>query len=196
VSLYLALAGQASCGRFGRLTLHPGQTFAIDVGAVAALWIWRPAPTTERTGAGRLSPLLKIGVGAAVLLALSGGAFLFAKANPVEALAWFRGEAITVDPPVSDVGKGQPGEERTFRVELTNRTRRPIRVIGGTTNLSCSATGDLPLTLAEGETGTLEVSVRFVGSPGRFQYRFVLLTDDEEQPEVVARYSGRVIAPP
>jgi hypothetical protein len=196
VSLYLAVVGQASCGCLGRVTVSPWLTFGVDVGAVAALAMFRPARTADGSRTVWMQQLVKIGAGAGVLLALASCAFLLAFANPAEALAWFRGEAITVDPAVSDVGKGEPGEERTFRVQLTNRTNRPIRLVGGTTTCSCIATRDLPLALAEGETGAIEVSVRFVGSQGRFQHHFVLLTDDEKQPEVVARFSGQVIAPP
>ncbi len=196
VSLHLALTGQRSCGCLGPVTVSPWVTFGLDVGAVALLALCRPARTADSPRAVWLRQLLKIGAGAAVLLALATGAFLFAFADPADALAWLRGEAITVSPSGYDVGKGQPGEARTFRVRLTNRTDRPIRVVGGTTTCSCVATNDLPLALAKGETGEIAVSVKFAGSPGNFQHRFVLFTDDEQQPQVVARFSGEVIAPP
>jgi len=195
-SLYLALAGQRSCGCFGQVTVSPWVTFGLDVGAVVALALWRPAYAVDGPPVAWIQPLLKIGTGAAVLLALTSGAFLLAFASPAEALAWLRGEAITAEPAVSDVGKGLPGEARVLRIRLSNRTPRLVRVVGGTTSCSCVASRDLPLTLAYGETGSINVVVKFVGSPGRFQRHFVLLTDDEQQPEVVARFSGQVIAPP
>jgi hypothetical protein len=46
VSLYLALAGQRSCGCFGQVTVSPWATFSLDIAAVAALALWRPAPRT------------------------------------------------------------------------------------------------------------------------------------------------------
>lgn len=42
VSCYLALAGQPSCGCFGRVTINPWVTFTLDVLIVAALSYWRP----------------------------------------------------------------------------------------------------------------------------------------------------------
>jgi hypothetical protein len=116
--------------------------------------------------------------------------------EPGAALARLRGDLITVEPAVSNVGEAETGVERMFRVELTNRTDRPIRIIGGTDNCSCIATDSLPLTLFRDQPQSIEVWVRFRGSAGRFQHRFVLLTDDARQPVVVARFTGRVLAPP
>src|SRR5438094_154701 len=110
---------------------------------------------------------------------LSGDAFLASprlliatiEVEIVLGLWLLSGEAITVDPPVRDIGNGGSGEVRLFRVQLTNHTDRPIRLVGGTTSCACMATNDLPLTLPPRETGTIEVSVKFVGSPGRFRQR-------------------------
>ncbi|MFO0842484.1 MAG: DUF1573 domain-containing protein [Gemmataceae bacterium] len=193
VSLYLALAGQASCSCFGRLMVSPWITVGIDVAAVAALVVWRPVPDVEGLRPAWVQQVVKVAVGVCLLLAIGSGAARVGFASPAEALAWLRGEAVTVDPAVYDVGKGTRGEERTFRIQLTNRTRQPIQVVGGTTTCSCVTTKDLPLTLAEGETESIEVSVAFVGSPGRFQRLFRLITDAASQPRVVARFSGEVL---
>jgi hypothetical protein len=40
VSLYLALAGQRSCGCFGRMTVSPWLTLIFDIAAMAALVPW------------------------------------------------------------------------------------------------------------------------------------------------------------
>jgi hypothetical protein len=60
----------------------------------------------------------------------------------------------------------------------------------------CTATSDLPLTLSEGETGAINVMVKISGSSGRFQHAFMLLTDDDAQPQVIAHVSGKVIDSP
>jgi hypothetical protein len=195
-SLYLALTGQRSCGCLGQVEASPWLMFGLDAGAVAALALCRPAHTAAIAPGLWGGQALKIVAGAAVLLALGSGVFLLGFPGPTEALAWLRGEAITVEPAVCDVGTGRAGERQTFRVHLTNRTDRPVRLVGGTTSCRCMATNDLPQSLAPGETGTIEVAIQFVGSPGRFRQHFVLFTDDERQPKVVARFSGQVIAPP
>jgi hypothetical protein len=195
VSLDLATTGQTSCGCFGQVPVSPWLTFAVDLAAVGALVIFRPARQGDLPGGAWLQRLLKSVVGAAVLLALLAGGALLAFDDPLEALARMRGDAIAVQPAVSDAGAGERGTVRNFRVQLVNRTDRPVRVLGGTTTCSCVATDDLPFILQKGETGSITVSVRFVGAPGRFQHSFVLLTDTETQPVVVARFAGR-IAPP
>ncbi len=196
VSLYLALAGQPSCSCFGRLAVSPWVSLGVDVAAVAALLIWRPPVGSEDIQTPVWArQLLKVGAGVCLVLAVASGAALLVFPTPAAALAWFRGEAVTVDPPVRDIGKGVRGEKQTFRVGLTNRTKQPIRVVGGTTTCACIATKDLPVALGPRETQTIEVTVQFAGSPGRFQRLFVLMTDAAKQPEVYARFSGEVLAP-
>jgi hypothetical protein len=196
VSLYLALAGQRSCGCFGRVTASPWLTFAIDSAALVALVIWRPGRAADVHPAAWLQGLLKTVAGAAVLLTLIGGAFLMAFDYPAEALARLRGESITVEPNVSHIGDGVAGEQRAFNLQLKNNTARPIRVVGGTTSCSCMATSDLPITVPPGEARPIEVRMTFGGGTGRFQHRFILYTDDEKQWVVVARFTGRVVEPP
>ncbi len=194
-SLYLALSGQSSCGCFGQVPVSPWLTFAIDLAAVGALVIFRPTPAGNPSTAAGAQRLLKSVARAAALLALLAGGSLLAFDDPLEALARLRGDLIAVQPPLSDAGEGVLGSERTFQVRLVNHADRPVRILGGTTTCSCVATEDLPLTLARGESESINVSVRFRGTPGRFQHSFVLLTDEEKQPVVVARFAGRV-APP
>jgi len=55
------------------------------------------------------------------------------------------------------------------------------------------ATDDLPLTLNAGETRSMTVRIRFTGAVGKFQRRFVLMTDNGNQWVVRARISGRVV---
>ncbi len=196
VSLYLALAGQASCGCFGRLTVSPWLTLALDVTAVAALAVWRPVRSTETRPAAWLRGVLRTGFGAAAFLALIGGAFLLTSDDPTRALARLRGEVISIEPAVSQVGEGVAGEQRTFPISLTNHGDRVVQIIGGTTTCSCIATGDLPITVPPGESRPIEVQVTFRGTSGRFQHNFILYTDDEKSPVVTARFAGRVIESP
>ncbi|MEM4724837.1 MAG: DUF1573 domain-containing protein, partial [Candidatus Hadarchaeum sp.] len=111
-------------------------------------------------------------------------------------LAQLRGQRVTVEPTIADLGTGWPGEVRTFTVLLTNRSTSPVRVVGGTARCGCTVTRDLPLELAPGETKAMQVEVRFLGSPGRFTEAYQLYTDAAGQWVVVARFSGRVMQLP
>jgi len=196
VSLYMALAGQTSCGCFGRLTVNPWLTFAFDGAAVAALAVWRPVRAEGTGSVGWLRGVLRTGLGTAAFLTLIGGALLLAFDDPAAALAQLRGEVIAVEPSVSQVGDGIALEQRRFTVQLTNHGERPVRLLGGTTTCSCIATEDLPTTVPAGESRSIAVDVKFSGGAGRFQHSFILYTDDAKQPVVTARFAGRVIEPP
>lgn len=114
--------------------------------------------------------------------------------NPVRALARLRGESITVDPAVTEIGRGVEREQRELTLQLTNNTDRPIYVFGGTKAGYCNATVDLPLTILGGDSRSIRVRVMFRGEVGLFQHLFVLYTDDQQQPIVTASFSGRVIS--
>jgi hypothetical protein len=192
-NLYMAFEGQRSCGCFGRVEVSPWLSLTLDVAAVAALLTLRPARGEQLRAAPWLQGLLRTAGGAVVFLVLIGGALLLCCDDPQRVLAQLRGELRTVEPPVTDVGEGRPGEQRTFTIQLANRTPAPVRILGGTSSCACVATDDLPLTLNAGETRSMTVQIRFRGSPGRFQQRFVLYTDSDEKRWVTARFAGLVL---
>jgi hypothetical protein len=191
-SLYLALDGQPSCGCLGRVTLSPWWSFGLDVAILATLLFSRPSSSLATLPAGARN-LIATGIGAAGFLMLIGGAFLLASEDPVVALARLRGEPIAVEPSVSELGAGIAGEQRTITVQLTNRTGQAVRIVGGTSNCDCIATGDLPVAVPPGESQPITVKLSFKGKVGRFQRSFALYTDDTTQPLVVARFAGRVV---
>ncbi len=185
VSLYLTVAGQRSCPScFGPIPVNPAITLALDLVILAALVLCRPAPA-ERIRRGAM-----VGTAAVVACAL-GGTLLLDRGT----LASLRGESISVEPAVSDVGDGQAGEERTFTVRLTNHAGKAIRITGVARNCGSVATDDLPITLQPGESRSITVRMLFSGSLGRFTHRVTLYTDDDKQPIVNPRFTGRVIAP-
>jgi hypothetical protein len=196
-SLYLALEGQRWCKCFGDiLRVSPWLTFGLDVAAVTALLVFRPAGTHSHIGGAWLRGIVHTALGAAIFLALIGSVVLLAADDLPQALARLRNESITVDPAVSEVGEGRDGEQRQLTFQLTNRTDRPIRVVGGTTAGYCVATIDLPITLPPGGARSIRVRATIRGGTGRFHHQFVLYTDDQKQPVVTAAFTGRVIEAP
>lgn len=191
VSFSLGLEGESSCGCFGRIQVNPWLTFAVDMVAIAALaFLQRPRDPASDSRLPRRA--LMILAGSSGLLALMIGGFLLTSSDPWSTLAEWRGESLAVEPAISEVGTGIPGDSRDVVVRLVNRTAHPVHWIGGTTTCACVATDDLPLTLSPGESRAIQVRIRFKGSKGRFRHRFLLYTDDDDQQVVVARLSGRV----
>ncbi len=196
VSLYLAFLGESSCGCFGRVQVNPWFSFAIDVSAILALWRWRAQSGSYASSRTALQALLRGVLGTSAMVLLIFATFWIMYDDPWTALARLRGEVITVEPAVSDVGAGVAGEERWFTVRLANRTNHDVSCIGGTASCGCAATRDLPLTLSPGESRPVQIRIYFRGGDGFFQHRFVLYTDDRNQSTVVARFAGRVVQPP
>jgi hypothetical protein len=193
VSLYLVAVGQPSCGCFGLVQVSPWLAFAIDVSATVALLLIRPGPGAMTVSANSPQKLLKACMWTAFFVVLGPATFFLVVEDPVEAFFRLRGESITVYPSITDVGDGPVGTQREFAIALKNHTKRPIRVLGGTTNSLCIATADLPITLTPEERRAIRVQMTFQGSPGRFEIEFVLYTDDEQQPVLPARFAGRTV---
>lgn len=197
VSGYLGWAGQPSCGCFGKLSVSPWYAFGIDLAALVALLVARPdlallrekgRPSLARVLATAAFGLLSVIAVFGMLAGLAALRF----GSPEAALAYFRGELVSVRPRLVEVGEGVPGEHLQATVELVNRTDRPIRVVGGTSDCSCVATENLPLTLAPGEARSVTVHVRLSGAPGMFTRQVAFLTADDRLREIRFRLTGWV----
>jgi hypothetical protein len=192
-SLYLALQGQTSCGCFGRVTVNPWLTFALDTAMAGALALLRPDPRPAIVTGRWVRAALPTVLGTLLLLMLISGVFLLTVDDAGAALARLRGEPITVEPSISWVGEKPAREQETFTIRLTNYESTPVRIYGGTADCGCVTTGDLPVTLPPHESRVIRVTVKFKGRPGLFQRRFLLYADDRNQPTVLARIAGRVV---
>ena len=193
-NLYLAVEGQRSCGCFGRVEVNPWVTLGLDLTAILTLLLCRPPALSVLPLPQAKAYFFKMALAAGAAGVVIGGGYLLWKDDLDAALAQLRGEAVTVEPAVTDVGEGTAGEKRTFSVQLNNRSAKTVRILGGTTTCSCIVTEDLPVTIAPNQSRELKVQIRFRGSPGRFQHRFHLYTDSPEMPWVGARFRGRVVA--
>jgi hypothetical protein len=198
-SLLLGIDGQPSCGCFGaKLPVNPWYTFGGDLAVLAALWYWRPTSPSLSMDGDSLARSLLLGLrrtaGIAVILAIGTGVLFAIDRSPLDALAFLRGESITIDPVVLDVGSGNFGEERMVPVRVTNHTDRAILITGGSADCKCVTTVDLPLLVPARETRTLQIKVRFVGKAGKFRQRFKLI--DENAIVTVAHVRGHTVNAP
>jgi hypothetical protein len=199
-SFYLGLMGQSSCGCFGRIQVSPWNAFALDVACLATLGWVRPS---FRRGEGestvrspRIREVLTIVGGAVVILTIClAGVLMAGGSRPGDLLARMRGDRLTVEPPVTDMGSDVAGQTRRFTVRLHNHLNRAVKIVGGTANCSCLATDDLPILIPPGESRPITVFGAFKGSPGLFQQEFYFYTDDKDQDRVLARIKGRIIDP-
>lgn len=200
ISLYLGLMGQSSCGCFGRIRVSPWNAFALDVACVAVLGLcwpsFRRAGKENTTATLWLREAITITCGTGVILAVClGGVLMAGGSRPGDLLARMRGERISVEPPVTDMGSDVAGQKRRFTVRLHNHMDYTVRIVGGTTSCACIVSADLPVSIPPGGSVPVTISGGFKGTPGLFQQEFVFYTDDKEQHSVVARFEGRIVSP-
>lgn len=198
-SLYLGLIGQSSCGCFGRIHVSPWNAFALDLACLAVLGLCRPSFQREQgevtAASHKLRESFMIAVGAgAILIVCFGGVLVAGVGRPGDLLARIRGDRVSAEPPVTDMGSGMAGQTHRFTVRLYNHTNHTIRIVSGTTSCACIATDDLPVSIQPGGSVLVTVRARFKGTPGLFQQQFVFFyTDGTEQGRVLARFEGWIV---
>jgi hypothetical protein len=194
VSFYQGWVGQASCGCLGRkVSVNPWYMFAVDCAAVVATVAFRPdfKPLWNDRARIGITAAAILG-GYAVLLGVLALVSVVHFGSMDAAIAALRGERLSLDPAMVDMGQGVPGEERDASVELTNRTDKPIRLIGGTADCSCTVLGDLPVTIPSGESRSITVTMRLPKSAGIFNRKAHLKIDDDGFKSVGFRLTGRI----
>jgi hypothetical protein len=198
VSAYQGWIGQSSCGCFGRLSVSPWYALSIDIIILAGLLIARPDFRPLRTNP--LASLRLAALPAAVfttllvlIVTIGVGVANLGFGSTGSAIAYFRGERVSVSPRVVDVGRTPRGESRRTSITLSNWTERPVRFFGGTADCSCTVLHDLPITIPPGESRTVEVEVKLTGPPGLFTRHAAFLVEDEGLRRLDFRLTGQIL---
>jgi hypothetical protein len=130
-------------------------------------------------------------------VALLGGICLIASrawfTSPREALAYLRGEDVSLEPEMLDFGNGHNLEGKSLPMTVRNWTGRVVRIVGGTADCSCVVTEGLPTDIGPGEAK--EIWIRLVyprTSTGIFEREARLYTADSQQRTLLVRLTGRV----
>jgi hypothetical protein len=194
VAAYQGWTGQSHCGCLGRVEVHPWTMAVFDAVVLAGLLLAYPRAGQRQDYSGPGKLVRRLAVLGLVLVVLLGG-MVSATPSPARTLAWLRGQPLLVQPFVSELGEGRPGEWRAFRLQILNFSDQPVRILGGSKNCGVQATESLPVNIPVGGSAELTVLGRFTGEPGRFQQQFVLYTDSRQQPVIFARFAGRVVEP-
>ena len=182
--------GHATCGCFGQVAIAPIWTLMLDVVALALLALVRPRRSSwAALFASAAARRLMLPAGSLFLLAaIAAGWFIHQAGSVQAALAELRGDVLRVEPTLADLGTHPAKSSQQVKITLHNRSGQPIRIVGGTTDCSCVATVDLPVTIPAGERVEITLKVRFGGQPGRFQRGYWLWTNSKVQPTAVASW--------
>jgi hypothetical protein len=197
VSGYLAWIGVASCGCFGAIQASPWMAFGVDLAALLLLVLGRPSFEAWSTGSfrrGTVGGLKWVGLTALLLTGL-GAASTYMAGSPEAALARLRGNVLTVSPDYIDLGSGSAHQTLVATVAVRNWSGEPVHLIGGTSDCSCVATSDLPLTVPPGEARALVIrlTIPSASKSGEFNRLAELWTDHASQPRIRLRIGCRVV---
>jgi hypothetical protein len=179
ISGYLGLIGQAYCGCFGVVQASPWVTFALDLAVLSLLVIGRPPWPGWQSCLVGLKQVVAVGA----VLVVVGGITIAPFGSVDAAMAKLRGESLGVNPAFLDFGSGAPGDRIVAKVTVRNWTDKPVRVYGGTSDCTCLATLDLPVSIEP--RGQVDLAVRFAvprATAGLFSRKVELLTDCRDQP--------------
>jgi hypothetical protein len=163
----------------------PWVSLCIDVAALAGLCVWRPGGAAWREVATWVRALPRyrwqLGVAALAVAGVTGFAWCDACGGW---LARLRGESITIDPPVMEVGEVHPGDKNRFVFQVTNWSSRPVRIFGAQGDCSCTGTEALPIQIPPGERRPVVVTLKESGTPRPFRHRVLFFTDSERSAVV------------
>jgi hypothetical protein len=195
-SLIMLVSGQSTCGCLGSVKFHPGAAIALDLTALAGLsrlllgrlremrLFPRIGTSTSHEPISWLPP----GILVSLIVLLIAAPWL---SRRIGGLA--PGDVFAT-PQVTNVGADSRGELRTFSVKVENRTDQPMRVIGSSSNCFCLGISGLRREIPPGGAGSVEVQVRFIGTPGRFTHQVFLYLDTGELRQIPFQVIGRVDA--
>ncbi len=190
--------GQGSCGCFGRIHINPWATFGMDVTVLGFLAAASRREVSTQSVALLPNAVRAVSLGAGgVIAALSVFAAIgtVAFGSPAAALAYLRGERLSLEPALLDVGEGNFGERKQLVIHVRNWTEKPVRILGGTSDCSCVVTRDLPLSVEPGGMRPLAVTLTMNGTPGQFTRLVRVYIEDEGFRVVSFRITGRVEIP-
>ncbi|MBQ1455270.1 MAG: hypothetical protein IIZ25_05420 [Thermoguttaceae bacterium] len=148
VSFYKAITGEASCGCFGEVKVHPLLTTILDVAIAAASWLSR-LKTAESKGSGAWM-LGAVKAFAALLVIICSQALLFG-GSIIGNGASFDRKDLTFS-----IARPDDSAEDSLNIAITNNAEEALTISGVKGN--CSSGGNIrgiPVTIRPGESASV-----------------------------------------
>jgi hypothetical protein len=135
ITCYGGIVGQTSCGCLGKVEVNPWVAFTVDSLALALLLASMPRPRQWlQSVAAEARQLRSVGwaiVASAAVLGICIAGALFAIGSVDDALAFIRGEKVSVEPRFVDFGSGAVSESRLAQLAITNRLDSALKDLRG-----------------------------------------------------------------
>ena len=111
------------------------------------------------------------------------------------ALAYVKGDRLLVDVGAKTLAPMSPGEKKTVTFWVTNRSSEPITILGAKSSCTCTAAGDLPLTIPAGATRPVAVGIHAGPKPAVLDGTLKLFTDHPSKPVLTLRVKSMISGP-
>ncbi len=185
ISLTLAVQGVADCGCFGAIKASPWWAFGVDVLALTCLAVARPAFAMSLIAV-RPVALASVTAASVIIVTIAAGIATFGSLSAT--VANLRGERLHA-PSYLDFGSAQPGQLIERSATITNYSRTPVRLVGGTADCSCVTTSSFPLTIEPGESVEFAVKLRVpdATNAGRLTRTAEIWTDNDDRRTIRLR---------
>lgn len=198
ISGWMVAQGQSECECFGRLEVRPETTLLVDIAAVGLLVAtWRVLWLSTTGHENRATELLRgvlvatiAGIAIVILLVLS--LQIFWQTNLQGVLARLRGESWNAKPSSVFLGSAESGIPITSSITLENFSDRDLRIVGSSSSCSCLLRREIPFTIARNSSETIDLTVQFRGSSGRFVEQIIYYSDAADQITFAVRIHGRI----
>jgi hypothetical protein len=148
---------------------------------------------------GRLRWLLSACGGVVALAGLLTLVSLLMFGSVTNGVRWLRGEPLELKAAALTFPPTKAGEQLELAFEVTNRSFRPVHLLGGTSDCSCVKIGGLPAAVPA--RTTLRVPVTVVVRANNtasedFSRPVTLTTQLASQPRLFGKIEGRVLSAP
>ena len=200
ISGYQGWVGKSSCGCFGKLTVHPWIALSLDAFVLLMLALGRPtrdefSADVRALGANIVKRILVAAVVAGVLVASLTAYGFWRRGSLESAVAELRGEPVSVEPFIYDVGRCNQFDRKEITVRVVNRLSRPIRIVGQSPDCTCRMVSDVPMTIPPQDAVEVQFSAVVTANEGIFSQEALLFLDTGHLDRVRFQLAGQVMSP-
>ncbi len=92
---------------------------------------------------------------------------------------WIQGQRLFVSADILDFGTVKSSDAFEGQIRLSNRSSKPITILGSQASCGCVTLDELPVTIPRNSDHELRVRIDTPASTGSFEHSLKLLSDDQ-----------------
>jgi Protein of unknown function (DUF1573) len=184
--------GSVSCGCLGNLKTSPVNMLIFDLVALVFL-----AVVTARSSinVADCSQFAYFAVNAVISISVMSLVIVYLYGSSSAMMSKFRANAIYIENREVDFGELSRSTTTEKLVRVINNSGRTFRLIGGSSDCSCTLLDSLPLEIPDGESRQFKIFLNAPEQEGMFVKQVSLWTDLPNYQALPLRLYGRTIHP-